>query len=82
MKAARWTFTYLGANQDLSTVSEDLHIPRDNMSAYASTGAGTTDAWQRHTRSSRRRMENMSAGKTSSRDFYADQPEADEEANQ
>ena len=36
----RWTFTYLGANQDLSDVSRHLEIPRDNIAGFESTRRG------------------------------------------
>lgn len=36
-----WTFEYIGANQDLSKVSDQLHIPKGNIVNYASTPVGT-----------------------------------------
>lgn len=44
----RWTFTYLGANQDLSQVSQNLGIAPGYVAAYAATPAGTNEAWGRH----------------------------------
>jgi hypothetical protein len=40
----RWTFTYLGANVDLSKVSEALHIPVGNIRGFDSTVQGYTVA--------------------------------------
>lgn len=40
-----WTFTYLGANQDLSKVAEMLNIPKGNVAAYKSDMKGTETAW-------------------------------------
>lgn len=40
-KTGRWTFTYIGANQDLARVSRDLNIPRSNMMAYHNDPIGT-----------------------------------------
>jgi len=37
----RWTFSYIGANQDLSKVADRTHIPRQNMMAYTSDREGT-----------------------------------------
>lgn len=34
----RWTFVYLGANQDLTKVSEALNIPVGNMMSFMSSG--------------------------------------------
>jgi hypothetical protein len=36
-----WNFTYIGANQDLSTVQADLGIPVGNMLQFESSAAGT-----------------------------------------
>lgn len=41
-KNGRWTFTYMGSNQDLSKVSADMGIPLSNMAMYSSSVAGTT----------------------------------------
>jgi len=48
----RWTFTYMGSNQDLSKVSETLHIPHANFAnintcsdaSYASTVTSTLNS--------------------------------------
>jgi len=41
----RWTFAYVGANQDLSEVSRRMHIPQRNMVCYAPTRGGTQEAF-------------------------------------
>lgn len=41
-KNGRWTFTYMGANQDLSKVSVHLGIPLSNMAMYSSSIIGTS----------------------------------------
>jgi hypothetical protein len=41
----RWTFAYVGANQDLSEVSRRMHIPRQNMVCYAPSRQGTEEAF-------------------------------------
>jgi hypothetical protein len=71
----RWTFSYLGSNQDLSIVSEHLSIPMANTSSYSSTGDGTSDAWKRQSRATSRRMEGVSTGKSASQDFYGEEPD-------
>ncbi len=71
----RWTFTYMGSNQDLSIVSRQLDIPVANMTSYASTGEGTSNAWQRQGRATSRRMEGVRVGTQSSQDFYAEEPD-------
>jgi hypothetical protein len=69
----RWTFSYLGSNQDLSVVSESLSIPFANTSSYSSTGEGTADAWKRQSRATRQRMEGVSTGESASQEFYAEE---------
>jgi hypothetical protein len=46
----RWTFTYLGSNQDLSVVSRDLGIAPGNMASYQASPVGTQAAWSGHAR--------------------------------
>ena len=41
----RWTFAYVGANQDLSEVSRRMHIPRQNMVCYAPSREGAQEAF-------------------------------------
>jgi len=40
----RWTFTYSGANQDLSKLSEKLHIPVGNMQRWTATAKGLEES--------------------------------------
>ena len=37
----RWTFSYIGANQDLSQVAESMGIHKGNMMSYESTALGS-----------------------------------------
>ena len=43
----RWTFNYIGSNQDLSKLAADLNIPMSNMTRYASTNTGTQMAFNK-----------------------------------
>jgi hypothetical protein len=74
----RWTFTYMGSNQDLSIVSQQLDIPVSNMTSYVSSGEGTADAWKRHSRATSRRMQGVSTGQTASQGFYSEEPDPGE----
>ena len=38
--SGKWTITYLGANQDLTKISNTLHIPKGNTQAFAATTDG------------------------------------------
>lgn len=41
----RWTFTYMGANQDLSKVSLQLNIPIQNTMTFVPSSVGASQAW-------------------------------------
>ncbi len=45
-KTQRWTFGYMGANQDLADVSKHLGIPKGNTLSYMSSRVGTAVAHQ------------------------------------
>src|SRR5450759_2899929 len=70
----RWTFTYLGSNQDLSLISQRMGIPAGYAADYASSPVGTREAWRRHGRSTRVRMDDVARGVPPS-PFYKDEPE-------
>lgn len=69
----RWTFTYMGSNQDLSRVSADLGIPRENTAVYAATPGGTAHAWERQQDATARRLQEVAAGAPASRAFFRDE---------
>ena len=71
----KWTITYMGANQDLSKISEDLKIKKGNMSSYTSTQVGTADAFAQMRQATA--MYNM--GSVSPRGFYSAPEEEKEE---
>lgn len=66
----RWTFTYLGANQDLAEVSLHLGIPFANTQSWVSTKSGLRDATLHNSASTAHYMYARSAGMTSSDSFY------------
>jgi uncharacterized protein YegL len=41
----RWTISYLGANQDLAVVQQNLHLSKGNTLSYCASAAGTQDMW-------------------------------------
>jgi len=69
----RWTFTYLGANQDLSQVSENTNIARGNTASFsASTSQGYNDAFQMHNASFGNYVGSVARGETvSTQSFYS-----------
>lgn len=68
----RWTFTYIGANQDLSKVIYDLGIPPGNIMSWVYTPEGTSKMFVDNTISVSCYMNNRRSGLTSSKSFYSD----------
>jgi len=72
----RWTFVYLGANQDLSQVSQSLNIPTANTQSFCSgpqglTGpAGPCGPRGSHTRGLKNYFTGRKAGTKSTNKFY------------
>jgi uncharacterized protein YegL len=50
----KWTFTYLGSNQDLSKVVETLGVSVGNVCNYSSDSAGTLTAYAAQSRATKR----------------------------
>ena len=71
----RWTFTYMGANQDLSDLSKRLAIPEGNMARYTSTGEGTARSMMGLSDSVIKHMDAVSLGRTSSSSFFGKEGE-------
>lgn len=65
----RWTFTYMGANQDLSKVANDLNIPKGNVAAYASTIRGMSANWSAQHSNTTKYFADRRVGKMSKFDF-------------
>lgn len=71
--AGNWTCSYLGANQDLSVVSEQLHIPAGNVAGYAATPDGTDAAWTVQRDATMRTMDRVRSGTPSAaKPFYGE----------
>ncbi len=66
----RWTFTYLGANQDLSVISRDLNIPLANTLQFQASSAGVNTASQIVTSSLGSYYNATSSGESCVRGFY------------
>ncbi len=70
-KTGRWTFVYLGSNQDLSKIQQDLNIPRGNTQTFVNTPAGYAQAFTQTNRGLSNYMTSRQAGVTMSSDFYS-----------
>lgn len=66
----RWTFTYLGANQDLSKVSQSLNIPMGNTMSFAATPSGLKNAASVNAVGTNSYLTSRMRGQTCSVDFY------------
>jgi uncharacterized protein YegL len=60
----RWTFGYVGANQDLSKINENLKIAVNNSMNYISTSTGTNVMYTATSASLGNYMSNRSVGAT------------------
>ncbi len=67
-----WTFTYLGANQDLSKVADQLNIPKGNVAAYAADMEGTKSAWASNRSSIGKLFRAKAGGQSQVSNFYGD----------
>lgn len=67
----RWTFTYMGANQDLSKIVREMNIPVMNTVSYDSSPIGTMTASAVAASSTRSYFSARSSGKLSVSNFYA-----------
>jgi hypothetical protein len=67
----RWTFTYLGSNQDLAMVAAQTGIPRGNMRSYDATDRGTQSAWREQSTASLRNVRRRREGLADEGEFYS-----------
>lgn len=65
----RWTFAYVGANQDLSKVAQLLHIPMGNFINYTSTPNGTSEAFMNISSSTSNYLKSRKLGITATETF-------------
>ncbi len=66
----RWTFTYIGANQDLSKISEQLNIPKGNTMSFESNSVGVASMAKKQTKYLGGYFTARSYGTKSTRGFY------------
>lgn len=66
----RWTFSYLGANQDLTKVSQQLGIFSGNIQGFAANSAGIAQASATNSGSTTGYMNLRSRGVGATMDFY------------
>lgn len=67
----RWTFSYLGANQDLSKITENLGILRGNTFAFVASAAGVGLASSSNVAATTNYMNTRSMGVKSVSNFYS-----------
>jgi hypothetical protein len=66
----RWTFAYMGANQNLATVAQDMAIPFENTSSFDATSQGVAEGSLLMAESTRAYMGKRRAGQKSDKAFY------------
>ena len=81
-KTKRWTFSYLGANQDLSKVSEQTNINLGNTASFNSrTKGGVMRAFSMNALALHDYSDNLSRGVYASANFYAGNEAKEEDAD-
>jgi uncharacterized protein YegL len=70
-QSGRWTFTYMGANQDLSVIRDTLNIPAGNIALYKSDLRGTQVAFHANAMSTDKYLKCRKMGLTAMDDFYS-----------
>jgi len=72
-KTKRWTFTYLGANQDLEQIQKEYAIPRGNIQAWdVSSTQMTNKGYYSNTAGTAKFLRAKIGGINCSTDFYGD----------
>lgn len=71
----RWTFTYIGANQDLGKISKQLNIPKGNTLKFDSTSVGVENMSSKQNKYLGSYFTARSYGTTSTRGFYGSDEE-------
>lgn len=66
----RWTFTYMGANQDMWEVSQVYGIAKGNTQAFYADSMGVKDAYSTQTMSYANYFNDRIGGVTSTKAFY------------
>jgi uncharacterized protein YegL len=74
-QTGRWTFSYMGANQDLSDISKRLSIPKSNVAIYTSSGKGTLIGMGALSKSTMDFLDRRSKGAATSDKFFRDEDE-------
>lgn len=70
-ETGKWTFTYLGSNQDLATIARTLNVPSGNLCSYSATPTGTKSAHAVAKCSAKRYFADRSEGATKVDSFYS-----------
>lgn len=71
----RWTFSYMGANQDLGVVARRMAIPRSNISAYNSDAKGTALSFRRLSGSMMGFIDRRARGESADQGFFRERDE-------
>ena len=68
----RWTFTYIGSNQDLEFVRNVLYIPQGNIFDWTYTAEGTAAAYGANSIGLSNYLISRNAGETTTSNFYTE----------
>lgn len=73
--SGRWTFTFLGANQNVQEVGERLGIPAGNLEKFQTTRADFLRAADKMHDATRKHLQDRRAGRRQSADLMEEKPE-------
>jgi Mg-chelatase subunit ChlD len=71
-KTERWTFVFLGANQDMLKVAQEFKITMLNVAQFAASPSGMRDASASISKGLSRHMVRKARGMHASRDFFSE----------
>ncbi len=66
----KWTFNFMGANQNLLNVNKNLHIPLGNIANYAATGSGMAYAASKSAGQMKKFLKAKASGLESTASFH------------
>ena len=72
-KTNRWTFTYMGADIDLTKIQKEFNIPMGNIASYSDNTEGRINSFKENATRTCSYMTDISAGIKCSSSFFEKQ---------
>lgn len=68
----KWTFSYMGSNQDLGALAQDLGVAVSNVCSYEATKSGSRSAFSAQRRATKRYFSARASGQSQCNFLYSD----------